>query len=204
MKTRPSLAEQTCLIVGCALQRPCLSPLAVLLGVPMRLAVGEEGASIAGTLVLGEKAGQRQMRLFGTAARDDDTAKVKNAYGFDVDASVRIAAGDRKGLERLARYMLRPPLSKDRIELRAAGRYRIRLKKPWRDGTTDIVLDGPELVGRLAALVPPPRAHLTGYFGVFAPRAKLRRLVVPQPKRDTGCTTQSSDAGEPQDIFDFF
>jgi hypothetical protein len=61
----------------------------------------------------------------------------------------------------------------------------------WRDGTSHIVLDGPELVGRLAALVPPPRFHLTRYYGVFAPRAKLRRAVVP------GCDNETQrDADE--------
>jgi hypothetical protein len=120
-----------------------------------------------------------------------------HAYGFDVDAGVRIAAHDRKGLERLARYMLRPPLAKDRIERLGDGRYRIRLKKPWRDGTTDLVLDGVELVGRLAALVPPPRAHLTRYFGVFAPRAKLRGLVVPARNAEADCHAPAS--AEPRD-----
>jgi hypothetical protein len=159
------------------------------------------GASIQGTLVMGARAGQRQVRLFGAAARDDSESrpKVKNAYGFDVDAGVRVAAHDRKGLERLARYMLRPPLAKDRIERLADGRYRIRLKKPWRDGTTDLVLEGVELVGRLAALVPPPRAHLTRYYGVFAPRARLRRLVVPARRDAVGCQapTGPEQAGEP-------
>jgi hypothetical protein len=143
-------------------------------------------ASIAGTLVLGPKAGQRQMRLFGTAARDPDTdsGRVRNAYGFDVDASVRVPARERRRLEALARYTLRPPLSRNRLEKQADGSYRIRLKKAWSDGSTHIVLEGPELLGRLAALVPPPRAHLTRYYGVFAPRAKLRGEVVPKPKDD--------------------
>jgi hypothetical protein len=35
--------------------------------------------------------------------------------------------------------------------------------------------------GRLAALVPPPRANLVRYFGVFAPNARLRPSVVPAP-----------------------
>ena len=140
------------------------------------------GASISGTLVLGEKAGQRQVRLYGAAARsedDDGAQRLKNAYGFDVHAGVRVAASDRGGLERLARYMTRPPLSKQRLERQGDGRYRIALKAPWRDGTTHLLLDGPELVGRLASFVPPPRFHLTRYFGVFAARAKLRRAVVP-------------------------
>lgn len=140
-------------------------------------------ASIAGTLVMGPKAGQRQMRLFGAPAREEpENGKLKNAYGFDLDASVRIPANDRKRLEKLLRYTLRPPLSRSRLEKLQDGRYRIALKKAWNDGTSHIVLDGVELVGRLAALVPPPRAHLTRYFGVFAPRSKARPEVVPKPK----------------------
>ncbi len=145
------------------------------------------GASISGTLVLGPKAGQRQMCLYGATARPSEDGepsgggggsggtKVKNAYGFDVHAGVRVSADDRAGLERLARYVTRPPLSKRRLMRQEDGRYRIALKAPWRDGTTHLVLDGPELVGWLAALVPPPRFHLTRYFGAFAPRSKLRR-----------------------------
>jgi hypothetical protein len=36
---------------------------------------------------------------------------------------------------------------------------------------------------RLAALIPPPRAHLVTYHGVLAPGAALRDLVVPSPPR---------------------
>lgn len=150
------------------------------------------GASLAGTLVFGERSGQRQVRLYGTAARpleDASAGRVSNAYGFDVHAGVRVSANDRVGLERLARYMTRPPLSKQRLSRQEDGRYRIALKTPWRDGTTHIVLDGPELVGRLAALVPSPRFHLTRYYGVFAPRSKLRPAVVPRrgPGREASC-----------------
>ena len=96
---------------------------------------------------------------------------MKNAYGFDIDASVRIPAHDRKRLEALARYILRPPVSRSRLERLTDGRYRIAFKKPWSDGSTHLVLEGVELLARLAALVPQPRAHLTRYFGVLAPRA---------------------------------
>jgi hypothetical protein len=51
---------------------------------------------------------------------------------------------------------------------------RYRLKTPYRDGTTHIVLEPLDFMARLAALVPPPRAHLTRYHGVFAPHAALR------------------------------
>ena len=36
-----------------------------------------------------------------------------------------------------------------------------------------------DFLARLAALVPPPRAHLTRYHGVFAPHAALRAAVTP-------------------------
>lgn len=65
---------------------------------------------------------------------------------------------------------------------RADGRFVLQLKRAWSDGTTHLVFDGPELIARLAALIPPPRVHQVRYHGVFAPRAKLReRIVRPQP-----------------------
>jgi hypothetical protein len=36
-----------------------------------------------------------------------------------------------------------------------------------------------DLLARLAALVPPPRTHLTRYHGVFAPASALRAAVTP-------------------------
>jgi hypothetical protein len=101
------------------------------------------------------------MRLDGAPARapDEGRVKLKNADGFDLDARVRVAADDTQGRERLLRYMTRPPLSQERLEKLSDGRYRIRLKKPWQDGTTDIVLDGVELLGRRAAWVPPRHAR---------------------------------------------
>ena len=56
----------------------------------------------------------------------------------------------------------------------------LKLKTPWRDGTTHLVMSPLEFMRRLAALVPRPRLHLIGFHGVLAPNAKLRALVVPQ------------------------
>lgn len=60
------------------------------------------------------------------------------------------------------------------------GTLAFELKTPWSDGTRVIFFSGEELVGRLAALVPPPRMHLVHYCGVLAPNAKLRSKVVTQ------------------------
>jgi hypothetical protein len=49
------------------------------------------------------------------------------------------------------------------------------------DATVALDLDPLSLLSRLAASVPPPRAHAAHYAGVLAPAAKLRPLIVPPP-----------------------
>ncbi|MFY0570051.1 transposase [Archangium lansingense] len=60
------------------------------------------------------------------------------------------------------------------------GRIAWQMKRPLLDGTTHLFFTGLELLCRLASLVPPPRANLTRFHGVFAPGAKLRPFLVPQ------------------------
>jgi hypothetical protein len=55
----------------------------------------------------------------------------------------------------------------------------LRLKRPWRDGTTSFLYTPHELLERLVAIVSRPRAHLTRYFGVFAPAFAARAGIVP-------------------------
>src|SRR5690606_35395177 len=46
-------------------------------------------------------------------------------------------------------------------------------------GTTHVVFEPLDFLARLAALVPPPRIHLTRFHGVFAPASRLRGAVTP-------------------------
>jgi hypothetical protein len=50
--------------------------------------------------------------------------------------AVRVEANDRKWLEQLCRYITRPALSDERVQLNAAGQVELELKTPWRDGAT--------------------------------------------------------------------
>ena len=75
--------------------------------------------------------------------------------------------------------MSRPPVSTERMALTSSGHVRYPLKTPYRDGTTHVVIEPLDFMARLAALVPPPRMHLTRYHGVFAPHSKLRAAVTP-------------------------
>jgi hypothetical protein len=47
----------------------------------------------------------------------------------------------------------------------ADGQVRVALRQPWADGTTHVVFDAVEFLGRLAVLVPRPRVNLILYYG---------------------------------------
>jgi hypothetical protein len=101
--------------------------------------------------------------------------------GYSVHANTAIAANDREGLERLCRYGARPSLSLERMRWREDGTVGYRLKRVIGQ-TGELVLTPQELMARLVTLVPPPRAHLVRYHGVFAPNARLRPRVVLVPR----------------------
>jgi hypothetical protein len=46
------------------------------------------------------------------------------------------------------------------VQINAAGQVELKLKTPWRDGTTHLVMAPMEFMQWLAALVPRPRLHL--------------------------------------------
>ena len=53
--------------------------------------------------------------------------------GFTLHAATRAGALDMPGREALLRYVLRPPLAQDRIELRPDGLVRISLKRAYNE-----------------------------------------------------------------------
>jgi len=139
------------------------------------------GPSITYRIALGPRVGQKLFTLQTLPARQeaDNHRSAVTTGGFSLHAGVGIEPHQRAKLERLCRYVSRPPVSTERMALTASGQVRYTLKTPYRDGTTHIVLEPLELMARLAALVPPPRMHLTRFHGVFAPHSKLRVLVTP-------------------------
>ena len=63
------------------------------------------------------------------------------------------------GPNHLCRYITRPALANERVQTNAAGQVVLKLKTPWREGTTHLVMSPLEFMLRLAALVPRPRLH---------------------------------------------
>ena len=115
----------------------------------------------------------------------DDAAEMRawaHDSGFSVDGSVCIEGADRTRLERLLRYCARPPFALEHLHERDAEPLVHRNPKPVRGtapGTRPaaLVLTPLELIDKIAALVPPPRAHRHRNYGVLAPNASLRAVV---------------------------
>jgi len=108
--------------------------------------------------------------------------------GFDLHAAVRIPAHKRGDLECLCRYILRPPLAIDRLNLREDGSIALGLKRPWRDGTRTLLYRPLALVHRLVAMIPAPRRHTVRYHGVLAPASTWRPKIIAlvEPRDQTG------------------
>jgi hypothetical protein len=103
--------------------------------------------------------------------------------GFNVYAGDAIDGRDRKRVERMCRYLARPPIATERLTETGDGdELRYELKKAWRDGTRFVRLDPYELIARICAMVPPPWFHIIRFHGVLAPNAKLREQVVASAK----------------------
>jgi hypothetical protein len=120
------------------------------------------------------RAGARVRRLGDerdTAAVTSRGARQAHLEGFDLDANVWVSANDRAGLERLCRYVLRPPFAQERVRLRSDGRVALELKMAWRDGTRALVFEPLEFLERWAAMTPRPETNLLICHGVLAPRA---------------------------------
>jgi hypothetical protein len=99
-------------------------------------------------------------------------------------------------LERLIRYTARRAVSLERLEQAGNGDLIYRFTRPWSDGTTGIKLAPLELLEKLAAIVPLPRAHLVRYGGCLAPHSKLRAAIIPT-HRQQGAGGDESKTGTP-------
>jgi hypothetical protein len=60
--------------------------------------------------------------------------------GFSWHLAVRCQAHERNRLEQLCRYITRPALANERVQTNAAGQVVLKLKTPWRDGSTHSVM----------------------------------------------------------------
>ena len=101
-----------------------------------------QAAACTYRIAFGPRAGQKVLMVQGAMPRDKgfEQALCANMAGFSLHAAVRCAADERKSLEQLCRYITHPALANDRVQTNAAGQVVLKLKTPWRDGTTHLVM----------------------------------------------------------------
>ena len=144
-----------------------------------------QGASVQSLIALGVNAGQR-VRKLGSFGIGGDSAFMEGARcaslgGFSLHANTAVGAGEKDRLEKLCRYVARPPIASMRLSEAQNGNIIYRFKKEWSDGTQAVSFTPQEFIEKLVALIPQPRKHLTRFHGVLGPHHRLRKQVVPPP-----------------------
>ena len=118
-------------------------------------------AAVTYRIGFGPRAGQKMLTLRGAMPREATGARpCASTSTAWVCTPRRGEAHDRKRLEQLCRYITRPALANERVQLNAAGQVELKLKTPWRDGTTHLVISPLEFIQRPVALVPWPSSAL--------------------------------------------
>ena len=113
-----------------------------------------QAASIAYRIAIGPHAGRKALTLYSVPPLDETSNNplLARVAGFSLHAATVCEAYQRGRLERLCRYITRPPIATKRLTVDGRGRVVYRYKQPFRDGSTHVVLEPLDFIARLAAL----------------------------------------------------
>ena len=138
-----------------------------------------QGASVSYRIAIGPNHGQKVLTLQTVPqSNENEYGQLAQTAGFSLHAGVFADTHQTDKLERLCRYISRPAISEARLSMTDSGKVRYELKTPFKDGTTHVFFSPLDFIGKLAALVPPPRLNLTRFYGVFASNSSVRAQVV--------------------------
>ena len=104
--------------------------------------------------------------------------------GFSVNTDVLVPPGDMQGLERVASYVLRPPISLQRLEYRSGAPtviYHSKYNAAVRGNFT--ALKAEEFIVRLLCLIPEPRECLIRYYGAASSTARRNQKTLDRQKQ---------------------
>ena len=153
-------------------------------------------ASVRGLIATGARAGRRLRR-----ALQDPAIGVRTAFlcfasrGFSLHAARRIAGPDRRGLERLCRYVARPPLASGRLRIIASQRLCFALKTPWSDGDPPSPALSDRTAGEAGGSGPPAPVSSPALPRGPGPRARdLGRMVPAKPVEESTAADRDSSA----------
>jgi Putative transposase len=97
-----------------------------------------------------------------------------------VHNAVTVPPDDRVGLERLARYLLRAPVSLERLSFDPASDRIAYARRPGRGhdhepAIAERLTDSKELLARFLLHIPEPRRHAIRHYGAYSNVARVRR-----------------------------
>ena len=122
--------------------------------------------------------------------------------GFSVDASPTVWPSDGAGIERIGRYLLRCPLSLQRIHWTPGSKtlfYQAKASHddPFASDPRGETLDIFEFLARVLSQIPEPRKHGPHYFGAYSSRARALRQPHDLELETAASLTRSSKTDEP-------
>jgi hypothetical protein len=138
---------------------------------------------------------------------DEERARLLLSWrhsGFSVHTSVTVPPGDGEGLERLARYLLRPPVSLERLHLDEQARTIAYARRPghasWLPApAAPPPLDPDDFLARMIMHIPEPRLHVIRYYGAYSSVVRARRRREEAARGDGAECRPSPPAAEPRD-----
>jgi hypothetical protein len=100
--------------------------------------------------------------------------------GFSVHNRVRVEPEDQPAVERLARYVMRPPISLERVQWGGEGVVHYRAKgghdrRTLPAGDAAEAFDPAEFLARVIMHIPEPRRHLVRYYGWYSNVSRGKR-----------------------------
>jgi len=119
--------------------------------------------------------------------------------GFSVHNRVRVEPEDQPAVERLARYIMRPPISLERVQWGGEGVVHYRAKG-GHDGRTlpagDVAeaFDPAEFLARVIMHIPQPRRHLVRYYGWYSNVCRGKRRKAEAENGEVGGAGPASRA----------
>jgi hypothetical protein len=118
--------------------------------------------------------------------------------GFSVHNRVRAEPEDQAAVERLARYIMRPPISLDRMSWDGAGEVRYRRKRGHEgSGLNECeveAFDPAEFLARVIMHIPEPRRHLVRYYGWYSNVSRGKRRKAAAESGEPGVADAGPDS----------
>ena len=140
-----------------------------------------QAAACAYRITFGLRAGQKVLTKQAAMPRTRASSRRLALTSTDSVCTALCAAAltTAKSAGTLCRRITRPALANERVQTNAAGQAVLKLKTPWRDGKTHLVMSPLQFMQRLAALAPeqPVIEKMLTHLGLQArapPRAAAR------------------------------